>query len=355
MKFIEALIQMQEGEQVKLPDHTTVWGWDDDEETVVLYTDEGEHRDIREVKDMDATLRLLCRSDWQVVGEAIDVTEEDPYWWEEVNFEPDEPRVFKRGMRDRNGEYEIEQLQKELRRVGADISTDGVFGPGTERAVKEFQRRVGLVVDGVVGEKTAMSMKGFSFPEALQQQDIEWAAKQLECHVAAVMAVSEVESRGRGFFGNGKPAILFERHWMYRRLKHRHIDPSHFVSKYPNIVNTRTGGYKGGIAEHDRLAQAKDIDTASALESASWGAYQIMGFHWEALGYESPQAYVAEMHKGERQHLEAFVRFIKNDPVLLKAIRQRDWAAFAKRYNGPAYRKNRYDEKMASAYKRYQQ
>ena len=32
--------------------------------------------------------------------------------------------------------------------------TDGRFGPETERVVKEFQKRSGLVADGVVGQQT---------------------------------------------------------------------------------------------------------------------------------------------------------------------------------------------------------
>ena len=38
---------------------------------------------------------------------------------------------------------------------------------------------------------------------------------------------------------------------------------------------------------------------------------------------------------------------------LVDPLRSRDWAAFARGYNGPAYAKNRYDQNLAGAYARY--
>lgn len=43
-------------------------------------------------------------------------------------------------------------------RVGA--KTDGKFGPKTEQAVRDFQRRHRLVVDGKVGHQTALALAG---------------------------------------------------------------------------------------------------------------------------------------------------------------------------------------------------
>lgn len=40
-------------------------------------------------------------------------------------------------------------LQKRL-----GLKADGIFGPNTEKAVKEFQKANGLVADGIVGQKT---------------------------------------------------------------------------------------------------------------------------------------------------------------------------------------------------------
>ena len=39
---------------------------------------------------------------------------------------------------------------------------------------------------------------------------------------------------------------------------------------------------------------------------------------------------------------------------MLKALKAKDWAGFAKMYNGPNYQINDYDTKLAAAYRRYQ-
>jgi len=45
-------------------------------------------------------------------------------------------------------------LQSLLIKAGYDIAADGAFGPMTEAAVKDFQQKNKLVVDGIVGQKT---------------------------------------------------------------------------------------------------------------------------------------------------------------------------------------------------------
>ncbi|HSM56586.1 MAG TPA: DUF2272 domain-containing protein [Candidatus Sulfomarinibacteraceae bacterium] len=48
----------------------------------------------------------------------------------------------------------VRRVQEALRDEGFDIVVDGIFGPGTEAAVKAFQERRGLVVDGIAGPNT---------------------------------------------------------------------------------------------------------------------------------------------------------------------------------------------------------
>ncbi len=45
-------------------------------------------------------------------------------------------------------------LQQALARAGLSVAIDGVFGPTTDRAVRQFQANRGLVADGVVGAQT---------------------------------------------------------------------------------------------------------------------------------------------------------------------------------------------------------
>lgn len=186
-------------------------------------------------------------------------------------------------------------------------------------------------------------------PQKLTQQDYQDAAKKLGVSVAHIKAVTAVESQGGGFLADGRPKILFERHVFRKRL----IEKGVSVQNTPNdIVNAASGGYQGGVKEHDRLARAAKIDRDAALESASWGLFQIMGYHWKMLGYASLQTFINEMYRDEGGQLDAFVRFIMADPRLLRALKNQDWASFARIYNGPGYAANRYDVKMANEFKR---
>ncbi|PZT68880.1 peptidoglycan-binding protein [Streptomyces sp. SW4] len=56
---------------------------------------------------------------------------------------------------------EVAEAQCLLRRAGLDPgAVDGVFGPLTQRAVKQVQKREGLVVDGIIGPHTWQALRG---------------------------------------------------------------------------------------------------------------------------------------------------------------------------------------------------
>jgi peptidoglycan hydrolase-like protein with peptidoglycan-binding domain len=50
--------------------------------------------------------------------------------------------------------HPVRTLQYLLRARGQNLAVDGIFGPVTDAAVRDFQQRNGLAVDGIVGSKT---------------------------------------------------------------------------------------------------------------------------------------------------------------------------------------------------------
>lgn len=165
----------------------------------------------------------------------------------------------------------VAELQGLLRRQGFSLVIDGEFGPQTERAVCEFQRSTGLVVDGIAGPKTFAVLRGAARGNLLGEDDLRRAAETLGVELAAIKAVNEVESRGQGFLPNGKPVILYERHVMRRRLLDYGMPADILEAEYPELVNKAAGGYLGGEREWSRFEQAADIHRAAAIESCSWG------------------------------------------------------------------------------------
>lgn len=186
----------------------------------------------------------------------------------------------------------------------------------------------------------------------LSPVDIAYASHALEVDIPSIKAVLEVESRGKGFLPDDRPIILFERHVFRRRLNAANKWTPELERKHPELINSTPGGYRSSLREWDRLADAIDIDRVSAIESASWGLFQIMGYHWPSLCFNSAQEFVNAMYRSEGDQLAAFVKFIRSNKPMHEALKAKDWKEFARRYNGPAYEKNNYDVKLADAYAR---
>ena len=186
-------------------------------------------------------------------------------------------------------------------------------------------------------------------------KDFAQAAQSLDVDVATIRAVAEVEAAGRGFLTDGRPQILFEAHIFGRLTEHRYAHLRDSSGKplssrsWDRSLYGRTGDW-----QHQRLDAAAQagIDTwGFAHQSASWGLFQIMGFNHVVCGYRTIEGFVEAMFAGAPFHLDAFVAFIKSRG-LAPALKRRDWAAFARAYNGPAFSQNSYDTKLAAAYAR---
>ncbi len=187
----------------------------------------------------------------------------------------------------------------------------------------------------------------------LTLEDYQRAASRIGCEVAAIKAVDRVESNGGGFLSTGQPVILFEPHVFWKELRRRGIDPNKYASdpKYADILYPKWGTkpYGGSSKQHERLQRATEIDRNAALESASWGRYQILGQNYKMCMCPTLQDFINKIYSGEPGHLELFVNYVLS-AHLDDELRAHDWAGFARSYNGPLYTRNAYDIKLKKAY-----
>lgn len=187
----------------------------------------------------------------------------------------------------------------------------------------------------------------------LDTDDVRWAASALGVGEAHVRAVLAVEAAGSGFLGTHdtemrQPKVLFEAH-IFARYTNGRYNESH-----PRLSSARRKPslYAGGLAEHDRLRRAATLDWHAAYRAASWGIFQIMGFNHEAAGYDRLEDFVGVQYVSEGLQLRCGVSFIQSNE-LEKPLRENDWRAFARGYNGAAYARHRYHERLEEAFERF--
>ena len=185
-------------------------------------------------------------------------------------------------------------------------------------------------------------------------REIGTVAAGLKVEAAALAAVADVES---GLVvhavveGRAEPLIRFEGHYFDRRL----TGAAREEARRQGLASPQAGAIRnpaGQAARWRLLTRAAALDRKAAYESTSWGMGQVMGAHWAWLGYASVDALVAEARNGAAGQLRLMARYI-DKAGLAEALRRRDWAAFARGYNGPGFAANGYDGKLARAYARH--
>lgn len=170
---------------------------------------------------------------------------------------------------------------------------------------------------------------------------------QLQVEAPALWSLIAVETSGFGYLDDRRPKILFERHIFHRRTNGR------FDATHPDISSADAGGYVGGVGEYRRVEQAMTLDRRNALESASWGLGQIMGFNAASLGYAGVEDMVTRFSDSEDQQLQGSLQFILRNQPLASAFRTKQWKKVAFFYNGSAYAQRRYDEKLRNFFEVY--
>lgn len=193
--------------------------------------------------------------------------------------------------------------------------------------------------------------------DKLTNEMIKDLANRLGIEPALLKAVQIVEAAGRdGFLPDGRPQILFEGHIMYKEFhkKFPDRDLAYLCKKFSMVFYPKwdKSKYFGGLGEYKRLELAKEIDEECALKATSWGMFQIMGFNHNLCGCKDVFDFVHKMSESHEKQLELMYYFMNNSGCL-KELKEKDWAGFAKKYNGPGYAQNAYDQKLRNAYENF--
>lgn len=220
------------------------------------------------------------------------------------------------------------ELHERLAEVGCySGQIDAPFGPATRVAILKGME------------------EGPDLP--IEPRDIVAAADRMQVEPAGIWAVFDVEAAGAPFMG-GKPTILPEPHRFSRATGHR-FDASHPAlssRSWNRALYPRTQAGRWTM-----LLDMAALDIDAAFASASYGAFQILGENHSVCGARDAFAFAWQEAQTVADQLEHFCRFVEGNS-LAKFLRARDWAGFAKRYNGTAYAKNQYDTRLAQAYAR---
>ena len=174
---------------------------------------------------------------------------------------------------------------------------------------------------------------------------------------AALLAVVKVEGEVvdmRDGIWDGKVdglvMIRWEGHYFWRHLpESKRLQAQRAGLAHPHfgtVKNTRSM-----TGRHEMLRRAMAIDEEAALKSISMGVGQVMGANYAMCGYSSvfEMWHDAQTLLGQVRMMLGFIDAANLDDEL----REVRFAAFARGYNGPSYRVNRYDTKMEQAYREF--
>jgi len=160
-------------------------------------------------------------------------------------------------------------------------------------------------------------------------------ANEAKIEPAALLAIAEVESGGRALHnvnGGKEPAIRFEGHYFDRRLSGRLRD----YARSNGLSAPVAGRIRNPKSQGERwllLERAMGLNKKAALESTSWGLGQVMGAHWEWLGYMTVDDLVAEARGSVAGQARLMLRFIEK-AELLEVLKARNWREFGVVWGG---------------------
>jgi len=168
--------------------------------------------------------------------------------------------------------------------------------------------------------------------------DCQACADELGLDPKIIQTVARVEGTG------DTNQFLYEPH-IFSRLTNHIYDAEYPELSYPEWDRSKYPPTK--LTRQIQFERVVRLDAMRAYESTSWGIFQIMGFNHKICKYKSALEMAIDLKSGYQPNIVAFGRMIRN-MGLIDTLRNHEWAKFARSYNGPGYKLNHYDTKLAA-------
>lgn len=158
---------------------------------------------------------------------------------------------------------DVRALQKSLSRLGFDTGlTDGIHGPDTDAAVRDFQHNIGLPVDGIAGRRTLAQLSSLwrAHQAATSFEVVERHGAPLPRTLAGLQVLVDPAlgpARSRHAVGTtAEHELTFD---VARRLR------GQLVALGAHALLTRAPGETPSPAERARLANELDVDVLVSI------------------------------------------------------------------------------------------
>jgi hypothetical protein len=253
--------------------------------------------------DLDQDLVIeeeeLHEIDWIAFSEAV----ED--FQEQVGLVPPDAKLGPITLKRLREHYDLTPSRAEvLKRLGPELEFKAAEVPVSEPP--------GPPLVGHTLEERSICTLWNKYGKAIAQQ-----ASHYTIPVETALAVFFVESKTAYDPATGLVIIRFE--------------PHIFTRKSGQATSFRRGGQR---EEWDNLERAYEVDAEAALLSTSYGLPQLMGFNWPVTRHPGVRDMVLAFQRSCEEQVAGFFGFVEKNN-LIPFIKQQDWRAFTRRYNGP--------------------
>lgn len=224
--------------------------------------------------------------------------------------------MLKKGSRGQ----EVKELQQKLNTLGYSTNgVDGIFGGGTERAIKQFQKDNGLKADGIAGPKTMAKINEVSQNKSIGNQStkskyykkgnahvIETVADNIEIkilgntlHNAGVFGVNGT------FFDTPRPGLA-KSCWGIATNEGEAIGGNSMLVSYNrNIKRGTIVYYTDGTVEVVRVNSINEFKKSHKWSISGYSVYPYMNFKEEkmpgGIDYKTAHTYIG--HKSNNIYL----------------------------------------------------